>query len=119
MAQSPGQRPDWVLAISGTFAPRTGQFAAGHLGFGSGDFGDATYRFSYTFNDSASNLAFAFTSLQNQSPGDEGWGLDNVSVSITGNAGGVATPEPSATVLILSGAGGLLLARHRRRRTAI
>ena len=62
----------------GAFAPRTGAFANGHLGYGTGDFGDATYRFSFTFPHSASNIVLDFTSLQNQTPGDEGWGLDNV-----------------------------------------
>lgn len=102
---------------SGSFAPRTGEFDAGHLGFGTGDFGDATYRFSYTFSDSSSSLVLAFTSTQNQSPGDEGWGLDNVTVSTSGRAG-VSSPEPSAVVLLTSGSIGLILAHCRRKRSA-
>jgi hypothetical protein len=85
----------------GVFAPRTGQFAAGHLGFGTGDFGDATYRFSFTFTDPSSSLSLDFTSLQNQGPGDEGWGLDNVVVSVQGIS---AVPEPTSMALLGTGA---------------
>lgn len=97
----------------GPVAPRTGQFAANHLGFGTTDFGDATYRFSYTFNDTASNLALAFTSFQNQTPGDEGWGLDNVTVRLTPAA---TTPEPGTFALLgsLSVMGAGFLKRRRK-----
>ena len=72
------------LGSGGSYAPRTGAYQNGHLGLGTGDFGDSTYRLTVAFPDAASALNFAFTSLQNQSPGDEGWGLDNVNVSLTG-----------------------------------
>ncbi|MGA2498115.1 MAG: Ig-like domain-containing protein, partial [Tepidisphaeraceae bacterium] len=78
----PNQLPP--LGPGGSFAPRTGEYAAGHLGFGTGDFGDATYRLTVEFPDASSSLTLGFTSLQNQSPGDEGWGLDNVHVSLLG-----------------------------------
>jgi hypothetical protein len=96
-------------------APRSGESDAGHLGFGTGDFGDATYHFNFTFASSASNLALAFTSLQNQSPGDEGWGLDNVSVSIHPTS---AVPEPSSFALLGIGGIGLAIGVYRRRLTA-
>ena len=86
------------FGVGGNFAPRTGAFDNGHLGFGLGDFGDSTYRFSLTFPQSASSLAINFTSLQNQAPGDEGWGLDNVTISVSG--GVVAAPEPGALALL-------------------
>jgi hypothetical protein len=70
----------------GAFAPRTGAFASDHLGYGTGNFGDATYRFSFTFSHSADNIVLDFISLQNQAPGDEGWGLDNVVVSTNTNS---------------------------------
>lgn len=88
--------------------PRSGDFEAGHLGFGTGDFGDTTYRFSLTFSSTANALAFDFTSLQNQGPGDEGWGLDNVSVSVV--------PEPSTWVMLAVGIALLCgLMRYRAR----
>jgi hypothetical protein len=91
-----------------TYAPKTGSSAEGHLGFGTGDFGDTTYSLSFTFADSSSSLALAFESLQNQAPGDEGWGLDNVVVStnadVTG-VGGVVTPLPAGVWT-----GGLMMA---------
>ncbi len=92
-------------------APRSGEFDAGHLGFGTGDFGDATYRFSFTFASTASTLALAFTSLQNQPPGDEGWGLDNVTVSIHPTA----VPEPSSVIMLGMGIVGLVGWRRGKR----
>nr|VFK33146.1 MAG: hypothetical protein BECKMB1821G_GA0114241_11401 [Candidatus Kentron sp. MB]VFK35870.1 MAG: hypothetical protein BECKMB1821I_GA0114274_11555 [Candidatus Kentron sp. MB]VFK77507.1 MAG: hypothetical protein BECKMB1821H_GA0114242_11505 [Candidatus Kentron sp. MB] len=72
-----------TLGNGGSFAPRTGAFQNGHLGFGStGNWGDSTYRFSLTFEHSYRDLVLGFTSLQNQPPPDEGWGLDNVNVSL-------------------------------------
>lgn len=88
-------------------APRSGQFAANHLGFGDADYGDATYRFSYTFASSSSALALAFTSNQNQGVGDEGWGLDNVTVSVN------PVPEPATFAAL--GLGALGMSRRRRR----
>jgi hypothetical protein len=107
----------------GAFAPRTGAFANGHLGYGTGDFGDATYRFSFTFPHSASNIVLDFTSLQNQTPGDEGWGLDNVVVSANSVAPApiqTANPIPTLNwlgiaVLVMLLAG---FAYYRSRKTA-
>ena len=91
--------------------PRSGAFDNGHLGYGVADFGDSTYRLSLTFASSSPTLALAFTSLQNQPPGDEGWGLDNVRVSIS------PVPEPSSWALMCGGLGlmGLALRRGRGR----
>jgi len=115
-----GNTQDFVSQANpngGPVAPRTGQFDAGHLGFGTGDFGDATYRFLYTFPDTASSLALAFTSLQNQAPGDEGWGLDNVTVTLTPAAAN--TPEPGSIALMAGlGLSGSVLALRRKRKSA-
>lgn len=98
----------------GAFAPRTGAFDNGHLGFGTGDFGDSTYRFSFTFTHTASNTALAFSSYQNQSPGDEGWGLDNVSVSVTPTST-TNVPEPGTVGLLGLGLAGLICVGRKRR----
>nr|VFJ65841.1 MAG: hypothetical protein BECKDK2373C_GA0170839_11365 [Candidatus Kentron sp. DK] len=76
----PNQLPPY--GDGGSFAPRTGAFENGHLDFGTGSWGDATYRFSFTFDHSASDIFLNFTGLQNQAASDEGWGLDNVKVSV-------------------------------------
>ena len=113
-----GNTQDFVSQANpngGPAAPRTGQFDSNHLGYGTGDFGDATYRFLYTFNDPSSTLALAFTSFQNQGPGDEGWGLDNVTVSVTPTATD-ATPEPGSVALLTGlGAAGFALRRRFRK----
>ncbi len=81
----------------GTNAPRTGAYETGHLGWGTGNWGDTTYRLSFTFNHTSSDLALVFTSEQTQSRRDEGWGLDNVKVSVE------AVPEPATIALFGSG----------------
>ena len=99
-------------------APRTGSDTslAGQLGFGTGDFGDATYHLLFTFANTNPTLVFNFTSGENEGNGNEGWGLDNVVVTnrVT------AVPEPGSVALLagmgLSGVG--FLARRRHRQTA-
>ncbi|CAK0756112.1 exported hypothetical protein [Gammaproteobacteria bacterium] len=75
----PNQLPPY--GPGGSFSPDTGAFSTGYF-FGSG-WRDAIYRLSYTFDHAANTLALTFTGTPNQGPGDEGWGLDNVQVSIT------------------------------------
>lgn len=99
----------------GAFAPRTDAFDNGHLGFGTGDGGDATYRFTITYADTSPNIAFAFTSFQNQAPGDEGWGLDNVRVSVTSTT---TVPEPASVTLLAVGLAGLGCVRRGRKETS-
>ncbi|NTU53538.1 MAG: PEP-CTERM sorting domain-containing protein [Chlorobiaceae bacterium] len=96
----------------GTFQPRTGAYGSGHLGYGMGDWGDTTYRFSFTYAHSAPTINLAFTSFQNQGASDEGWGLDNVSVSISPDTSSV--PEPSSWLLLASGCFGLLAKAWRK-----
>jgi MYXO-CTERM domain-containing protein len=81
----------------------TGAIATNSLGysFGGALFADATYAFSLTYAHTGGNLSFGFTSFQNQPIGDEGWGLDNVSV----------VPAPTSAAAL-----GLLLAAGIRRR---
>ena len=66
--------------------PRTGQSDSNHLGYGTGDFGDATYSLTCTFAHSGSDFDIFFQSDQNQAVGDEGWGLDNVVVTVSNSA---------------------------------
>ena len=97
-------------------APRTGSDAAlaGQLGFGTGDFGDSTYHLSFTFANATPTLALNFISGLNEGPGNEGWGLDNISVTSVPTP--AVTPEPGSVALLvgmgLSGAG--FLARRRK-----
>ncbi len=100
------------LGSGASNAPRTGQFEANHLGYGAEDLGDATYRITLTVPHTGSTAAFAFTSLQNQVIGDEGWGLDNVSVV----ASGAPVPEPASLAAL--GLGVLAIARRRRQAQA-
>ncbi len=94
--------PDPYSAGS-SYAPRTGAYENGHLGWGTGNWGDATYRLSFTFDHTAPDLSLAFIGLQNQHRRDEGWGLDNIKVTIE------AVPAP--TTISLLGAGLLFILR--------
>lgn len=69
-------------------APRTGATAVDTLGYRFW-FGDATYRFSFTFSHTASAAVVTFASSlyegkaeQARSTRDESWGLDNVRVLV-------------------------------------
>ncbi len=86
---------------------QTGAFAVNTLG---ANFpGDATYRITLTFAHTAANLALDFIGGQNQNRWDEGWGLDNVSVTVG------ATPEPTTLALLGLAAAGTAVARRFRR----
>lgn len=90
----------------GAFAAGTGAVATNSLGytFGGAAFGDSTYHFSFSVAHAAGPLSFAFIGMENQPVGDEGWGIDNVSV----------VPAPAGVGLLgLAGLG----AAGRRRRT--
>ena len=99
-----------IYGSSGAYAPRTGASENNHLGYGNSSWGDATYHFSFTIDDTDSTLIFDFISLQNQSANDEGWGLDNVTVSIASPS---AVPVPSS--FLLMGSGMICLAGLRKR----
>lgn len=98
-----------ALGDGGSFAPRTGAYAQNHLGYGTGNFGDSTYRISLTLAHIAPDATIRFTSLQNQSLGDESWGLDNVSVSVA------PVPEPESWALLCAGLGLIGTVVRRRR----
>lgn len=64
------------------YPPTTGAVAVGSLGYGMSCLGDSTYHFEFTFPHSASSITFNFTASGLQGWADEGWGLDNVEVSL-------------------------------------
>lgn len=112
----PAQLPP--IGAGASNPPRTGQIAADHLGFGTGEFGDATYRISVTFPHTGATLNLGFTSAQNQPTSDEGWGLDNVVVSLDAGGSSTAIPTMSAYGLVLTMLGLLLVAARRLRASA-
>jgi hypothetical protein len=103
-----------------TNPPGTGASAEGHLGFPPGDFTDRTYSLSFTIPHSADTVSLAFTGGEDQAPGDEGWGLDNVVVTVATSAPVVdAAPVPMtnplalALIVILLGTVGFVALRSR------
>ncbi|CAK0763968.1 hypothetical protein CCP3SC15_3040001 [Gammaproteobacteria bacterium] len=76
----PNQLPPY--GTGGRFPWRTGAFEIGHVTGSDSGWGDSTYRLSYTFSHVASTLGLQFTGMQNESACNEGWGLDNVRVTV-------------------------------------
>ena len=72
---------------------------------------DGIYHMTQTFAQNTSTLTLGFRGRNLQGIGDEGWGLDNVSVSTDATTG---VPEPG-TLTFLIGGGALLLGLSRRR----
>ncbi|MDA7680630.1 LamG domain-containing protein, partial [bacterium] len=67
----------------------TGASEVQTLGYGI----DAVYRVERTFSHTGASLVLEFTGIGLQGPGDESWGLDNVSVSVSEKAVAVAIPK--------------------------
>lgn len=98
-------------SLGGSHPAQTGAAEVGTLGYGligAATSGDSVYKLSLTFAHSASDLTLIFSGSGLQGIGDEGWGIDNVTVAN-------AVPEPSSLAIVgcLAGVG---LALYRRRR---
>ena len=115
------------LAQSGpgnTYAPGTGEIAAGTLGYGTGSFGDSTYLVNFTIPN-AVTTTISFTGATNEAAsnsdgttgGNEAYGVDNFRLTGTAVSGPGAVPEPASWAMMIAGFGmmgaGL---RYRRRR---
>jgi len=106
---------------SGLLLPQTGATEKGTLGYtstgGTPPVGtqDSVYHFSHTFLDTASSVQFDFYGAHLQVLSDEGWGLDNVKVSVA------AVPEGETWAMMLVGVGlvGYQLRRRTRRHSHI
>ncbi len=91
------------------YAARTGASAANHLGFGTSDYGDATYSLSFTFASTSPTQTFNFISALNEGANNEGWGLDNIVVKVT------PTPTPEPATFAALGVGAIAVLRRRRK----
>ena len=103
---------------SGNFAPQTGATEANTLGYYFGGPEDAVYHLAFTFNNTASALAFNFTSGQTEDINNESWGLDNVVVQTNASPNAAPVPEASTlvslSILLALGLGSLTVRARRR-----
>ena len=111
-SNSPQSFPNAIF--SGSHPAQTGAVAVNTLGYGTTDgWGDATYHFSFTVNHSDAKFQTTFWGAGQQGTDDEGWGIDNVKVSVT------AVPEPETYALFLAGLGVMgAVARRRKAKAA-
>jgi hypothetical protein len=93
-----------------TVARRTGEVEGNTLGYNG--WGNSVYEIVLPFTSSAPNLVITFAGSGLQAWGDEGWGIDNLEVTLDGVS---AVPEPSTYVLLAGGLAGLGVVAQRRR----
>lgn len=91
---------------------QTGAPAVGELGIAASS--ESTYQFSLTVADTSSSLSIDFIGNTSQPWSDEGFGIDNITVSVSGQ-GPVNAPEPASLALFGAALSGLGLLRFRRR----
>jgi cysteine-rich repeat protein len=80
----PNQTPP--IGTGGSNPLTTGAFAVNRY---ARPVSDSTYHISISFPHSAATMKLAFSSLQTETPGDEGWAIDNIKVTVD-NPTGVA-----------------------------
>lgn len=68
----------------------------------------------FTFAHSSSTLTLDFRAIGLQELADESWGIDNVTVDISGLAPTRDIPEPATLLLLISGLVGLGVGARRR-----
>ncbi len=85
-----------------------------------GWFDNSVYLLSSTFSHTGSSLVLNFQAIMYSDshgwPADEGWGMDNLKVELSGVSGGVI-PEPSSLLLFGSGLAALAVALRRKLRS--
>jgi hypothetical protein len=103
-----GNTQSYPVAGSAPASGASGTNTLGYSGFPDSGNGiqDSIYNITLALTPTASTTDLTFTSLANEGPGNEFYGVDNLSV--TGEAGPVsAAPEPSTWVLLFAGIGGI------------
>jgi hypothetical protein len=107
------QNAGWQQSFGGPGVPGgTGAAATATLGFSTVWGNDWTYALGLTTPHSGSTLTIAFIGDANQGWSDEGYGIDNLVVELTGGGGPSGVPAPAAFALFGLGLIGLAAARR-------
>ena len=79
---------------------------------------DSIYNFVLNIAPTAATTTFTFTSLANEGPGNEFYGIDNILANATAATAPSNVPEPGAWALMLGGFG-MVGSALRRQRAAV
>ncbi len=113
-----GNTQSYPIAGSAPATGASGTDTLGYSGFPDSGNGiqDSIYNITLGVTPTASTTDLTFTSFANEGPGNEFYGLDNLSV--TGQANSIsAAPEPSTWLLMFVGIGGIGLMLRRAKKT--